>query len=165
MTIVLQFCVCVLFVSNSEQWHLKLFRRGRSHPAWVRCRVDSCMSYTRSCRLCLCFIIIIIIIIILFTFCKCVFVFFYFGLSMPIFFIAFFKNENFQQANKSTPCKPTCCIPLHYFRKIRVNCLKEKLKTLVHMIVFLKHDQLIKRDCLTETFTHALNFAVSFHSP
>ena len=61
--------------------------------------------------------------------------------------------------NKCTPCKPTWCIPLHHFRKILVNCLKENLKTLVHMIVFLKHDQLIQTEGLIENFTHALNFA------
>ena len=44
-------------------------------------------------------------------------------------------------------------------RKIPVNCLKEKLKTLLHMIVFLKHDQLIQTEGLIENFTHALNFA------
>ena len=113
-------CVCVwvfFFVLNSEQWHLELFRRGRSHPAWVRSRVDSCVSYTRGRRLCLFFFPFL---------CKCVFVFFeiYFGLSMPIFSLLFFlfcgcrmKNSNRQirwlhtyVSNKSTPCKPTCRI-------------------------------------------------------
>ena len=73
------------------------------------------------------------------------------------FFHYFFlrmKNSNRQirrfhayVTNKCTPCKPTCCIPLHHFRKILVNCLRENLKTSVHMIVFLKHDQLIQTDC------------------
>ena len=36
--------------------------------------------------------------------------------------------------------------------------LKEKLTTLVHMTVFLKHDELIQTEGLIETFTHALNF-------
>ena len=70
-------CVCVFSVLNSEQWHLELFRTGRSHPAWVRSRVDSCVSYTRGRRLyffcCCCFF-----------FCKCVFVFFKFEFkSLP----------------------------------------------------------------------------------
>ena len=88
------------------------------------------------------------------------FVFFYFGLSMPIFSLPFFKNEKFQQANSTV--SRVCykyCIPLQNFRKILVNCLKEKLKTLLHMIVFLKHDQLIQTEGLIENFTHALNFA------
>ena len=85
------------------------------------------------------------------------------------FFHCFFlrmKNSNRQirllhtyVTNKSTPCKPTSCIPLYHFRKMGVNCLKEKLKTLVHMIVFLKQDQLIQTEGLIENFTHALNFA------
>ena len=88
------------------------------------------------------------------------FVFFYFGLSMPIFSLLFFKNEKFQKANSTV--SRVCykyCIPLQNFRKILVNCLKEKLKTLLHMIVFLKHDQLIQTEGLIENFTHALNFA------
>ena len=66
-------CVCVFSVLNSEQWHLELFRTGRSHPAWVRSRVDSCVSYTRGRRLylSLCF----------FFTCLCVF---NFGLSTPL---------------------------------------------------------------------------------
>ena len=105
---------------------------------------------------------------VLFLLCKCMFVFFYFGLSMPIFSLLFLRMKNFNRqirrlhayvTNQSIPCKPTCCIPLHHFRKIRVDCLKEKLKTLVHMIVFLKHDQLIQKGGLIESFTHALNFA------
>ena len=76
------------------------------------------------------------------------------------FFITFFKNEKFQQANSTV--SRVCykyCIPLQNFRKIPVNCLKEKLKTLLHMIVFLQHDQLIQTEGLIENFTHALNFA------
>ena len=45
------FFVRGFFVLNSEQWHLELFRRGRRHPAWVRSRVYSCVSYTRGRRL------------------------------------------------------------------------------------------------------------------
>ena len=79
---------------------------------------------------------------------------------MPIFSLLFFKNEKFQQANSTV--SRVCykyCIPLQNFRKILVNCLKEKLKTLLHMIVFLKHDQLIQTEGLIENFMHALNFA------
>ena len=105
----------------------------------------------------------------LFIFCNCMFVLFLFWPVYAHFFHYFFlrmKNSNRQirrlhayVTNKFTPCKPTCCIPLHHFRKIRVNCLKEKLKTLVHMIVFLKYDQLIQTEGLLETFMHVLNFA------
>ena len=109
---------------------------------------------------------------VLFLFCKYVASFFILACLCPFFFfLDFFKNEKFQQANSTvthvcyksihpfrSPSKPTCCIPLHHFRKIRVNCLKEKLKTLGHMIVFLKHDQLIQTEGLIETFTLALNF-------
>ena len=86
----------------------------------------------------------------------------------PFFSLLFLRMKNSNRqirrlhtyvTNKSTPCKPTSCIPLHHFRKMGVNCLKEKLKTLVHMIVFLKHDQLIQTEGLIENFTHALNFA------
>ena len=79
---------------------------------------------------------------------------------MPIFSLLFFKHEKFQKANSTV--SRVCykyCIPLQNFRKILVNCLKEKLKTLLHMIVFLKHDQLIQTEGLIENFTHALNFA------
>ena len=40
-------------------------------------------------------------------------------------------------------------------RYVLVNCLKEKLKTLGHMIVFLKHDQLIQTEGLIETLARS----------
>ena len=113
---------------------------------------------TRGRRLYLCFFFY------LFIFCKRMFVFFLFLPVYAHFFSLLFlrmKNSNRQirrlhayVTSKSTPCKPTCCIPLHHIKKIGVNCLEEKLKTLVHMIVFLKHDQLIQTEdlivaCLT----------------
>ena len=61
--------------------------------------------------------------------------FFYFGLCMPIFsFLSLrMKNSNRQirrlhayVTNKSTPCKPTCCILLHHFRKIDTSELFER---------------------------------------
>ena len=75
---------------------------------------------------------------------ACMFVFFFILACLCPFFSLLFlrmKNSNRQirrlhayLTNKSTPCKPTCCIQLHHLRKIRVNCLKEKLKTLVHTV-------------------------------
>ena len=118
---VLQFvCVCVFFVLNSEQWHLQLFRRGRSHPAWVRSRVDSCVSYTRGHHLCLFFFLFFFSFVsVCSSFLK------YILLCLCPFFHCFFflfcgcrmKNSNRQirglhtyVSNKSTPCKPTCRI-------------------------------------------------------
>ena len=192
-------CVCVcVFVLNSEQWYLELFRRGRSHPAWVRNRVNLVprafpskngwgrppifwgkspgnevglgwirACHTRAAVAFTCFVLFCFLI--LFIFCKCMFVFFFILACLCPFFSLLFlrmKNSNRQirrlhayLTNKSTPCKPTCCIPLHHLRKIRVNCLKEKLMTLVHITVFLKHDQLIQTEGLIENFMHDLNFA------
>ena len=116
------FCVCVFFVLNSEQWLLELFRRGRrSHPAWVRSRVISYpdlktewdLGHARPPPL-----------PVLFLFC---FVFLsvgvrlFFGggggrLSISIFFIAYFMNENFQESNSTvTRATRVCgsCVKCH----------------------------------------------------
>ena len=78
------------------------------------------------------------------------------------FFITFFlrmKNSNRQIRRFHAYVTNTASHSKISNRKIPVNCLKEKLKTLLHMIVFLKHDQLIQTEGLIENFTHALNFA------
>ena len=139
------FFECIFSVLNSEQWHLELFRRGRSHPAWVRVSGNPPSGYeispachTRAAVAITCFVF--------------VFVFEWVpsssffsvgggGLYMPIFFIAFLRMKNskseirrlhdlhaytvapsyMSEINPPAPCKPTCRTPLFYhFRKIQI---------------------------------------------
>ena len=104
------FFECVFSVLNSEQWHLELFRRGRSHPTWVRVSGNPPPGYeinpachTRAAVAITCFVFVFV-----FEWVPSLSFFFGGGRGAVYanFFHCFFKNEKFQEWN-STATRPT----------------------------------------------------------